>query len=573
LRRFIVGFLATLGAITLLLVGVLAGSGWWLMRTFGGPEPLPETMVLTLDLGEPLSETRPSDPLAPLGLQRPLEVSELVLALERASDDPRVAGLVARLDATSHGFAVAEEVRAAVRAFAASGKPAVAWADSFGELGAGNEGYFIATAFDSIHLQPGGMLGLTGLIAEVPFIVPLLDRLGIGARLTRRSAYKTAFDSGIEPGLTDANREMLNDLLDGLYGTMVGAVAEARGRTPEAIEQLIDNGPLLANDALAAGLVDSLAFRDEVVDRALDAAGSDAELVGLDRYARQPSEAGDDEAETTIALIVGQGAIQRGSAGLDQLIGADDLADQLAEAREDEAIDAVVLRLDTGGGSAVASETIGREVTLLREAGKPLIVSMSNATASGGYWIAMGASHIVAQPTTLTGSIGVIAGKPVLAEAWDMLGVRWEAVERGENAGFMSLNRPFDESGRERLEASVDALYTRFKEGVAAGRDLSLEAVEAVAEGRVWLGEQALGHGLVDELGGLPTARAAAVRLLNLPPDAPVTLRRYPEPPRPWEQVLRLFDEPWIAAMRAAFAWWRRVESAGPVEATLPRFR
>lgn len=573
MRRFIVSFLASLGAITLIVVGVLGGSAWWLMRSYGAPESLPETMVLTLDLGAPLSEARSSDPLATLGRQRPLEVTELVLALERASEDPRVAGLVAKLDATAHGFAVAEEVRAAVRSFRAGGKPAVAWTDSFGELGAGNEGYFIATAFDSIHLQPGGMLGLTGLIAEVPFIVPLLDRLGIEAELTRRSAYKTAFDSVIEPGLTDANREMLNDLLDGLYGTMVTAIAERRGQPAEAVEQLIDSGPLSANEALAAGLVDSLAFRDEVVDRALDAAGSGAELIGLDRYARQSSGESEDQAETTIALIVGQGAIQRGSAGLDQLIGADDLADQLALAREDEDIDAVVLRLDTGGGSAVASETIGREVTLLREAGKPLVVSMSNATASGGYWIAMGASHIVAQPTTLTGSIGVIAGKPVLADAWDMLGVRWEAVERGENAGFMSLNRPFDETGRERLETSVDALYERFKEGVAAGRGLAPDAVEAIAQGRVWLGEQALGHGLVDELGGLPTARAAAVRLLNLPPDAPVELRRYPEPAPPWEQLLQFFDQPWIETLQAALVWWHGFATTGPVEATLPRFR
>ena len=573
MRRFIVGFLATLGAIALIVVGALGGSVWWLMRSYGAPEPLPETMVLTLDLGEPLSEARSSDPLATLGRQRPLEVAELVLALERAGDDPRVAGLVARLDATSHGFAVAEEVREAVQAFARNGKPAIAWADSFGELGPGNEGYFIATAFDSIHLQPGGMLGLTGLIAEVPFIVPLLDRLGIEAQLTRRSAYKTAFDSVLEPGLTDANREMLNDLLDGLFATLVGGIAEGRGQPPEAIERLIDTGPLLASEALDAGLVDSLAFRDEVLDQALDAAGPDAELVGLDTYARRTARATDDAAEATIALVVGQGAIQRGSAGLDQLIGADDLAEQLAEAREDEDIDAVVLRLDTGGGSAVASETIAREVALLREAGKPLVVSMSNAAASGGYWIAMGASHIVARPTTLTGSIGVIAGKPVLAEAWDLLGVRWEAVERGRNAGFLSLNRPFDATGRDRLERSVDALYARFKEGVAAGRGLAPEAVEAIAQGRVWLGEQALGHGLVDELGGLPTARAAAIRLLNLPPDAPVELRRYPEPGPPWEQLLQLFDQPWIQAMQSAVAWWRGLHAVGPVEVELPRFR
>lgn len=572
MRRFIVGLLATIGAITLLVVGVLGGLTYWLVRDFREPAALPDEVVLTLDLGAPLSEARPRDPLASLGLEPTLEVTELVLALERASLDPRVKGLVARLDATDHGFAVAQEVRAAVRAFAASGRPTAAWADSFGELGPGNEGYFIATAFDTVHLQPGGMLGLTGLIAELPFVRPLLDRLGVEAQLTRRSAYKTAFDSVIEPGLTEANREMLNDLVDGLYATLVGAIAEARGQTPETVERLVDSGPLLAEEALAAGLVDSLAYRDEVLDQMLEAAGPAAELLALERYARRPAVL-EEAPAAVIALVVGQGAIQRGTGGFEQLISGDDLADALADAREDEAIRAVVLRLDTGGGSAVASETIGREVALLREAGKPVVVSMSNAAASGGYWIAMGASHIVAQPATLTGSIGVIAGKPVLAEAWERLGVTWESVERGRNVGFLSFNRPFDERGRARLEASVDALYERFKAGVAAGRGLDPAAVEAIAQGRVWLGDQALAHGLVDELGGIDKARAAVSRLLNLPPDAAVELRRYPEQPPPWEQLLQLLDQPWAELATTAVTWWREVTGRGPVEIDVPRFR
>ncbi len=573
MQRLIIGFLASVGLLALILVVVVGGAAWWLVRSYGEPEPLPATMVLTLDLGEPLSEARPRDALATLGLQQPLEVPELVLALELAGIDPRVQGLVARLDATNHGFAIAEEVREAIGRFSRSGKPAVAWADSFGELGPANEGYFIATAFDSIHLQPGGIVGLTGLIAEIPFVRPLLDRLGIEAQLTRRTEYKTALDSLIEDGFTEANREMLNDLLDGLYATLVAGIADGRGQSPEAVERLIDSGPLMAEDALAAGLVDGLAFRDEVVDRALEAAGPEAELVDLGLYARRTLPAADEARDATIALVVGQGAIQRGSAGLDRLIGADDLAERLSRAREDDAIDAVVLRLDSGGGSAVASQTIARAVARLGEAGKPVVVSMGNAAASGGYWIAMGAPHIVARPSTLTGSIGVIAGKPVLAEAWEQLGVRWESVERGENAAFLSLHQPFDATGRARLEANVDALYARFKEGVAAGRGLSAAEVEAVAQGRVWLGAQALEHGLIDELGGLPAARAAAVRLLDLPADAAVVMRRYPEPPPAWERLLDLFDQPLIEAATTAMAWWRGVSAPGPVEVQLPRFR
>ncbi len=572
MRRFLVGFLAVVGAVALVVGGGLIGGGLWLWRGFAEPPPLPERIVLTVDLGQTLQEAASRDPLATLAGALPLEVGELVLALEAAGQDPRVAGLVARLDATSHGFAVAQELRDAVRRFAASGRFTTAWADSFGELGAGNEGYFIATAFDEIGLQPGGMVGLVGLLAEVPFVRPLLERLGIEADFTRRSAYKTALNSVIEPGLTDAHREMLNHLLDGLYGALVEGIAAGRGLAPATVEELIDSGPHEADAALAAGLIDRLAFRDQVIDRALERAGAGSETVSLEAYARRallPPEAPD----AVVALIVGQGAIQRRSVGLDQLIGADDLAEALAAALEDDAIDAVLLRLDTGGGSAVGSETIAREVDRLRAVGKPIVVSMGNAAASGGYWIAMGASHIVAQPGTFTGSIGVIAGKPVLADAWDMLGVSWATIERGQNADFLSVNRPFDALARARLEASVDALYARFKAGVADHRGLAPDAVEALAQGRVWLGASAQGLGLVDELGGLLEARAAAAGLLQLPADAPIELRRYPPPPSPFERLRNLADQPWIKTAAGLAAWLRSLNGPGSAEALLPRVR
>jgi protease IV len=571
-RRFLVGFLAAVGVIALVVVGGLVAGGFWLMRTFGDPPPLPERMVLTVDLGEPLTEAASLSPIAALTGAPPLEVAELVLALEAAGRDQRVAGLVARLDATSHGFAVAQELRGAVQRLGESGRFTIAWADSFGELGPGNEGYYIATSFDEIALQPGGMLGLIGLVAEIPFVRPLLDQLGIEVQVGRRGAYKTAFDSVIEPGLTEPNREMLNDLVDGLYGGLVQAIAADRGLAPAAVEALVDAGPHGAEDALAAGLVDRLAFRDEVLEAALAQAGAGSQAVPLEAYARRRNQV-PEEAEAVVALVVGQGAIQRRAGGFGPFIDADDLAEALAEALDDEAVDAVVLRLDTGGGSAVGSETVAREVARLRAAGKPIVVSMGNAAASGGYLIAMGASHIVAQPGTFTGSIGVIAGKPVLARAWEMLGVSWEAVGRGENADFLSLNRPFDELGRARLEAALDALYARFKAGVASGRGLSLDEVEALAQGRVWLGGQALGLGLVDELGGLPEARAAAVRLLDLAPDAPVELRRYPARPTPLEQLLDLFDQRWVEAFGTIAAWSAALKGPGSAETLLPRIR
>ncbi|HRY24199.1 MAG: S49 family peptidase [Geminicoccaceae bacterium] len=572
MKRLIVGFLAVVGALALVvLVAAIAGGIWFTRQFTAGPE-LPERIVLTLDLGEPLVETVPGDPLATIGLEQPLELGEIVLALERAAADPRVRGLVARLDATDHGMAVAQELRATIDRFRAGGRFARAWADSFGELGPGNEGYYIATAFDEIHLQPGGMVGLTGLLAEIPFVRPLLDRLGIQAEVIRRSDYKTAFDSLVEDGLTAAHAEMMNDLLDQIYAALVDGVAASRGLAPAEVERLIDAGPFTGEAALAAGLVDGLAFRDEVLDRALAEAGPGSAAVGLAAYARAEPES-DGEPPATVALIVAQGTIQRGTAGFDAFIGADDLAAQLAEARDDDAIDAVVLRLDTGGGSAVASETIGREVELLRQAGKPIVVSMGNAAASGGYWIAMGASHIVAEPATLTGSIGVIAGKPVLAGLWEQLGVNWATLQRGENAGYLSLNRPFDALARERLERAVGALYERFKAGVAEGRGLPPNSVEALAQGRVWLGSEAVGLGLVDELGGILEARAAAARLLELPAGSIPHLQRYPEPPSTFERLRELFDQPSLPGLASLIALWHGALLPGTAEITLPRFR
>ncbi len=572
MKRLLVGFLAIVGALALLVLAAAIAGGIWFTRQFAAGPELPERMVLTVDLGEALVETLPGDPLASFGLEQPLELGELVLALERAAADPRVRGLVARLDATDHGMAVAQELRTAIERLRDGGAFAWAWADSFGELGPGNEGYYIATAFDEIHLQPSGMVGLTGLLVEIPFVRPLLDRLGIEAEVIRRSDYKTAFDSLIEDGLTAANAEMRNDLLDQTYAGLVDGIAGSRGMAPGEVEALIDGGPYTSDAALAAGLIDGLAFRDEVLDRALAEAGPGSRQVSLATYARAEPESPAD-APATVAFIVAQGPIQRGTAGFDAFIGADDLAAQLAEAREDVAIDAVVLRLDTGGGSAVASETVGREVERLRQAGKPIVVSMGNAAASGGYWIAMGASHIVAEPATLTGSIGVIAGKPVLTGLWEHLDVHWALLQRGLNADYLSPHRPLDALARERLEREVDALYERFKARVAEGRGLTLDAVEALAQGRVWLGAEALRLGLVDELGGILEARAAAARLLELPAGSIPHLRRYPEPPSTFERLRELFDQPSIPDLASLVALWHGTRLPGTAEITLPRFR
>jgi protease-4 len=372
-------------------------------------------------------------------------------------------------------------------------------------------------------------VGLTGLLAQVPLARDLLARLGVSFEVVRRAEYKTALESLTESELSAPNREMLEALLGTLQGQLVAGVAEGRGMPPERVRRLVDRGPFTGPEALAEDLVDRLGHADETLDAALERAGAGAEPVGLADYAdRNPAAWGAGAATATaapVALIRAAGLIRRGDNGIGSEIAADDLAEALAEAAEDGEVRAVVLRVDSGGGSAVASETVGHAVQRVRQAGKPVIVS--NAT------------RIVAQPGTLTGSIGVIAGKPSLAEAWDRLGVNWAEIRRGANAAIFSLNRPFSPEAEARVEAIVGSLYESFTAGVAQGRGMRPEQVEAVAKGRVWAGETALGLGLVDELGGLDAALAATRAALRLPADAPLRVELLPRDANPVRALLR----------------------------------
>jgi protease-4 len=533
-RRLLVGLLATIGAIVVLLA-VAGGVVAW--RYFPEPRGLPERILLTADWRDNLSETAGVPDLIDFELRPPPTVTDTVLALDQAAKDRRVAGMIVRLAETEHGFAVAQELREAVRRFRAAGKFAVAYADTFGELGSGNEGYYIASAFDSIALQPGGLVGLTGIAIQVPLARDLLASLGIRIEVLRRAEYKSALASLTDSELSGPNREQLEALLDTLNGQLVGGIADGRALAPDQVRRLIDQGPLTADAALAAGLVDALRYRDEAQAAARDQAGAGAATVSLAAYA--DAVVAPARPAATVALIRAAGLIRRGDGPLGSEIAADELAGTLKDIAEDSDFAAVLLRLDSGGGSAVASETIRRAVLEVRAAGKPVIVSMGNAAASGGYWIAAGADRIVAQPATLTGSIGVIAGKPVLEEAWRKLGVNWAEISRGASAGLWTINRPYSNEARARVDALVGWLYDRFTGLVAQARDLPPERVREIARGRVWSGQSAAELGLVDEIGGIDVALAAVRRTLQLPPDAELAVAARPVEDNPVRLFLR----------------------------------
>ena len=529
--RFLVRLFAVIGFLFVLLAGGAVALVW---RHLDADEPLGERVVLTLDLEAPLAEGPPADPLSAVLSGRRGNLQDAIAALDRAGRDPRVKGVLARVGDDAHGMAATQELRDAVKRFRATGRFALAHAETFGELAENNIGYYLATAFDEIWLQPVGVVGLTGLAAEVPFARCALDRWSIQPQITKRAEYKTAFDSATESGFTPAHREMLESLVGNLAGQLVAGIAEGRKLEPAVVQGLLDRGPFTGTEAKAERLVDGFASYDEAERQARDRAGGTAELVELEDYA---GRAADDTPEDAplIAVVTGSGPIQRGDAeGLFDEGGVMS-GEAVARAIDDAAArapKAIVFRVDSPGGSAVASETIRQAVLRAKARRIPVVVSMGNVAGSGGYWVAMDADRIVAQPGTLTGSIGVIAGKVATAGLWGELGVDWGRVAAGAQAGMNSAITPFDEREWARLNALVDDTYRGFVERVAKGRNLPPERVEQIARGRVWTGAQAQEIKLVDALGGFETALRQAKALAGLPEDGRVRLAHYPEPDR-----------------------------------------
>jgi protease-4 len=537
MRRVLVGFFAAIGFLT-----TLAVVGAVLLITGLKPHvtPLAANIILNIDLTQGLEEGSREDRLLRLLLGAKPTLRDALDAIETASNDPRVKVLLARVGDDELGLARTQELRDAIAAFRAKGKFALAFADSFGEFGPGTRPYYLATAFDEILLQPMGNVGLTGLYAEVPFFKGTLDLLGVAPEFDHREEFKTAMNSLTETKMTPAHREEVDALLASISGQIVRDVAEGRKLPESAVRDAIDQGPLLAEEARDAKLVDRLAYRDEVLAEARAHAGSGAELTGLTAYLDRAGRPNRDGA--TIAVVYGSGLIER-SANSDNpltvsnVMAASEMTRAFRAAVRDPAVRAILFRIDSPGGSVVASESIWREVVFARERGKPVIVSMGDVAGSGGYYVAAAADKIVAQPATLTGSIGVLAGKLVVSELFKKLGVSTDSAQIGANAGMFSSTSDFSAQAHSRLEAFLDDTYRGFKDHVASGRHMTQEAVEEVAKGRVWTGEEAKTRGLVDELGGYPAAIRLAKEAAKIPSQAPVKLTVFPRDRQPLELI------------------------------------
>ena len=541
MRRIIVGFFAIIGFLVVALLAL--GIGLWM---FAAPreKPLAERNVLLVDLTQSLPGGAPEDGIERVLLGQQTSLRDVLDAIERAGSDPRIGGILARLGAGSLGTAETQEVRDALAAFRAKGKFAFGYADSFGELGSGMRSYYLATAFDEIWLQPVGELGIAGLRVEMPFFRGTLDKLGVAPRFDHREEFKTAMNTLTETKMTPAHREETESLLHSVFDQMVAGIAAGRRLDQVEVRKLIDDGPYTPQQALDAHLIDHVGYRDDAVGVARLRAGENAALVSLHRYlddAGRPHRSG-----PTVAVIYGTGLITSGDGdngplSSSGLMGADAMVRAFRQASEDGSVRAILFRIDSPGGSATASETIWRAVMRAKAAGKPVVVSMGDVAGSGGYYVAAGADKIVAEPATLTGSIGVVGGKVLIGGLSEKLGITWDAAQIGRDAGIDSAVEDFTPPERERFERSLDYVYGVFKTRVADGRKLGADAVEAVAKGRVWSGEDAKARGLVDALGGFDAALALAKRAAGIADSSDVTLKTFPPPSdRPAAVIARL---------------------------------
>ena len=521
-----------------------------LWAVIGRGPAVPSTATLVLRLaGDPVEGGGDEGLTQFIPGDRQPSVRSIVENIRKAKVDGRVRALVVSPIGLGSPYAAKlQEIRDAIADFRRSGKTAIGYLEDGSQ-----DAYHLATACDRVYLMPSSPLQLTGEASYELFLRGTLDKIGAYPDMLHVGQYKTAVNQLTEKTFTPAHREMAESLNRDRYEQLVKAIADARGKSEEEVRALVDEGPYLPDAAVSAGLVDGLAYEDQLGDQAKvpmgkgrrltiqDYSGVSARSLGLGRGPR-------------IAVLYASGTIVSGRSGYDpmngQVVGADTLADSIARIRDDSSIKAVVLRVDSPGGSAIASDAIWRDLVRLRDEkpDRPLVASMSDLAASGGYYIAMAAPHIVAEPGTLTGSIGIFGGKVALGGTYNKLGANVESVTSGRHADIYSPVRPFNEEERVKLGEQLQAFYDQFVEKVAASRKMAPERVDAVAQGRVWTGRQARQVGLVDELGGLRRAVAVAKQRAKIAADAEVELVTYP----PRRSFYDLLTSPFSASAHAA---------------------
>ena len=512
------------GIVALLVFVVLICAAIIISRLRGGEPSIRNNSALVLRVAGSLPDYTPDDPFKRFFGGPDQSLTGLVMQFRKAKVDNRIKAIILDIDTSGVGWGKAEEIRDAITDFRSSGKPVYAYIE-FGL----NKEYYIATACDKIFVPPPGELFINGLAADVMFFRGSLDKLGVYPDIFQIGKYKSAGDMFTQKQMTDAHREYVNSLLDDLFGRFVDTIAKDRHKTPDEVRKLIDDAPYNAAKAKEVGLIDVAAYRDELEKELKTKLGyKDSDTLSLARNEYRdvsPESLGLNKGEK-IAVIYGTGDITSGSSqnspSGEQSIGSDTLAKALNDAAADKTIKAIILRVDSPGGSGLASDIIWHAVQSANQK-KPVVVSMSDVAASGGYYISASAAKIVAQPSTITGSIGVVAGKPVMRGLYDWLGISNEYVLRGKQSGMFRETEKFSDEERAKFEAWIrNTYYNDFVPKVAAGRHKDPKDVDAVGQGRVWTGAQARDRGLVDEFGGLERAVQMTKQLAKLPADKEV---------------------------------------------------
>jgi len=516
-----------------------------------GPRVEPGS-TLVIELGGAYTESAAPSMLARLAGEGGPTFLSLLSMFTRAERDARIETVVLRIQPLEIGWGKADEIRAAVGRLRDAGRRTVAHLEIQGF--AANKELYIASAADEVLVSPGSGVPLVGLAAEYIFLGGFWERLGVDFDIAKAGRYKSAVETYAERGMSASAREMADSLLDDTYQRFVEALAAGRGLAPAQVTGAIDQGAVRTQQLEELGLIDGEVHLDVLLDRI------GGPVIRHVDYARVDPASLGFEARAQIALVFGAGPVVQGHADAtplsgDEVFASESVSEAILAAAEDEEIDAILLRIDSPGGSALASELIWRSIVRARAEGKPVVVSMADVAASGGYYVASAADVIVADPGTLTGSIGVFALRPVLGGLFEKLDIGVESLMRGRHADFLLSTEPMTEAARARLETSVRDTYQLFLTRVAEGRKLDLESVDAIAQGRVWTGAQAHEVGLVDELGGLWAAARRVKTALGLSVDTDVLLVPYPPPASFTQQLFDALSQAGVQALQPHFDW------------------
>jgi len=546
MKKLLLIFVALLGiAVAATVAGILlnrrSGGG-------GAGSDGPTVLVWQLD-GPVLEQEAPRLPFS--GDREPDSIAQLYPAFRAARQDAGIKGLAVYIQNAELGLAKAQELRRQMMALRRAGKFVECYLETAGEGSNGTLAYYLATACERIHLAPSGDLNLLGLSYETRLLRGTLDKLKIDPQFNRVGRYKSAVETYTQTQLTPEAQEAIAAVLDGYYAQIVSAIAEARKKSEAEVRALVDGAPYDAETARRRGLVDDLSYPDQFLDLLKQRAGRKPALLPIEEYRPEPVFA-----TKRVAVVFALGTIVRGMGGAapwteETYLGSDKMAEVLHDLREDGSVAAVVLRVDSPGGSALASDLILRQVEKLKQK-KPVIVSMSDYAASGGYYIAAKATRIVAEPATLTGSIGIFGGKFVTRRLEEeTLGITHDQQKRGANADLYSELQPYTPQQQAQVQQLMDRTYAAFVGHVAAGRRMSRQAVEGVASGRVWTGADARRIGLVDDLGGLDRALEMARSEARIGAGETVGVDFYPAPPS-WLDLFFARREPRLPGALAA---------------------